>query len=141
PDINARLDDEAYVLTRYQAVHMGIATNTDDGLIVPVIRNVQALELWSIAAEVVRLAQAARSGHSKREELSGSTITITSLGPLGGIVSTPIVNHPEVAIVGINRIVQRPVVLNGEVTSRKMMNLSSSFDHRVIDGMLAAQFI
>jgi 2-oxoisovalerate dehydrogenase E2 component (dihydrolipoyl transacylase) len=108
---------------------------------VPVVRNAEARDPWSSAAEVARLADAARNGKALREELSGSTITITSLGPLGGIVSTPVINHPEVAIVGVNRIVDRPVVRNGGLVARKMMNLSSSFDHRVIDGMYAAEFI
>jgi 2-oxoisovalerate dehydrogenase E2 component (dihydrolipoyl transacylase) len=108
---------------------------------VPVVRNAEARDPWESSAEVARLAQAARTGKALRDELSGSTITITSLGPLGGIVSTPVINHPEVAIVGINRIVERPVVRNGGMVARKMMNVSSSFDHRVIDGAYAAQFI
>ncbi|HEY8025455.1 MAG TPA: dihydrolipoamide acetyltransferase family protein [Burkholderiaceae bacterium] len=141
PQINARFDDEAGVVTRYNPVHIGIATQTDAGLIVPVVRNAEARDPWSSAAEVARLAEAARSGKATREELSGSTITITSLGALGGIVSTPVINHPEVAIVGVNRMVQRPMVRDGAVVVRKMMNLSSSFDHRVIDGMHAAEFV
>jgi 2-oxoisovalerate dehydrogenase E2 component (dihydrolipoyl transacylase) len=129
------------VVTRFNPVHLGIATQTDAGLMVPVVRNAEARDPWESAAEVARLADAARNGKALREELSGSTITITSLGPLGGIVSTPVINHPEVAIVGVNRIVDRPVVRNGGLVARKMMNLSSSFDHRVIDGMDAAEFI
>ncbi|NIA54286.1 2-oxo acid dehydrogenase subunit E2 [Massilia sp. TW-1] len=141
PDVNARYDDRANVVTRYQAVHMGIATQTDAGLMVPVVRHAEARDPWSSAAEIARLADAARQGKAARDELSGSTITITSLGPLGGIVSTPVINHPEVAIVGVNRIVDRPVIRNGGMVARKLMNLSSSFDHRVIDGMVAAEFI
>ncbi len=141
PEVNARFDDEKGVLTRHAAVHLGIATQTDVGLMVPVVRHAEALDLWSSAAEVVRLAAAARAGNITRDELSGSTITITSLGPLGGIVTTPIINHPEVAIVGVNRIVERPMIRGGLVVPRKLMNLSSSFDHRVVDGQIAAEFI
>lgn len=141
PEVNARFDDQAGIVTRYQPVHLGIATQTDAGLMVPVIRNAEARDPWSSAREIVRLAEAARTGKAARDELSGSTITITSLGPLGGIVSTPVINHPEVAIVGVNRILERPVVKNGGLVPRKLMNLSSSFDHRVIDGMVAAEFI
>ena len=141
PQINARFDDEKGVVTRYGAVHMGVATQTEHGLMVPVLRHAEACDLWACAAEVARLAETARAGKAAREELSGSTITITSLGALGGIVSTPVINHPEVAIVGINRIVERPVILGGSVVARKMMNLSSSFDHRVVDGLHAAEFV
>jgi 2-oxoisovalerate dehydrogenase E2 component (dihydrolipoyl transacylase) len=141
PDVNARYDDQANVVTRYAPVHMGIATQTDAGLMVPVVRHAEARDPWSSAAEIARLADAARHGKAARDELSGSTITITSLGALGGIVSTPVINHPEVAIVGVNRIVDRPVIRNGGMVARKLMNLSSSFDHRVIDGMVAAEFI
>jgi len=141
PQINARYDDEAGVVTRYGAVHLGIAAQTDMGLMVPVLRHAEAHDLWTFAAEVARLADAARAGKATREELTGSTITLTSLGALGGIVSTPVINHPEVGIVGVNRIVERPVVINGAVVIRKIMNLSSSFDHRVVDGMHAAEFI
>ena len=141
PDVNARYDDEANVVTRYQPVHIGIATQTDAGLMVPVVRHAEARDPWSSASEIARLADAARNGKAARDELSGSTITITSLGALGGIVSTPVINHPEVAIVGVNRIVDRPVVKHGGMVARKLMNLSSSFDHRVIDGMVAAEFI
>jgi 2-oxoisovalerate dehydrogenase E2 component (dihydrolipoyl transacylase) len=141
PQVNARYDDEADVVTRYGAVHLGIATQTEAGLMVPVARHAEARDLWASATEVARLAEAARSGKATREELSGSTITITSLGALGGIVSTPVINYPEVAIVGINRIVERPVMRGGAVVARQMMNLSSSFDHRVVDGMHAAEFV
>jgi len=141
PQINARFDDEAGIVTRHGAVHVGIATQADAGLMVPVLRHAEGHDLWSGAAEIARLADAARSGRATREELSGSTITLTSLGALGGIVSTPVINHPEVAIVGVNRIVERPMVRGGAVVARRMMNLSSSFDHRVVDGMHAAQFI
>jgi 2-oxoisovalerate dehydrogenase E2 component (dihydrolipoyl transacylase) len=141
PEVNARFDDQAGIVTRYQPVHLGIATQTDAGLMVPVIRNAEARDPWASAREIVRLAEAARTGKAARDELSGSTITITSLGPLGGIVTTPVINHPEVAIVGVNRILERPVVRNGGLVPRKLMNLSSSFDHRVIDGMVAAEFI
>ncbi|QOL48702.1 dihydrolipoamide acetyltransferase family protein [Massilia litorea] len=141
PSVNARFDDDANILTTYNAVHLGIAAQTDAGLMVPVVRNAEARDPWSAAAEVARLADAARSGKALREELSGSTITITSLGALGGIVTTPVINRPEVAIVGVNRIIDKPVILNGAMVARKTMNLSSSFDHRVIDGMVAAEFI
>jgi 2-oxoisovalerate dehydrogenase E2 component (dihydrolipoyl transacylase) len=141
PQVNARYDDEAGVVTRFDAVHIGIATQTEPGLMVPVVRNAEARDPWSSAAEVLRLAEAARAGKALREELSGSTITITSLGALGGIVTTPVINSPEVAIVGVNRMVERPMIRDGLVVARKMMNLSSSFDHRVVDGMVAAQFV
>ncbi len=141
PQVNARLDDEAGLLTRYQAVHLGVATQTDAGLMVPVLRDAQALDLWDCAAEIRRLAEVARSGRATRDELTGSTLTLTSLGALGGIVTTPVINHPEVAIVGVNRMVERPMMIKGQVVGRQMMNLSSSFDHRVVDGMVAAQFI
>jgi 2-oxoisovalerate dehydrogenase E2 component (dihydrolipoyl transacylase) len=122
-------------------VHVGIATQTEAGLMVPVLRHAEARDPWASAAEIARLAAAARAGHATRDELSGSTITITSLGALGGIASTPVINLPEVAIVGVNRIVLRPVMQGGAVVPRSMMNLSSSFDHRVIDGQVAAEFI
>jgi 2-oxoisovalerate dehydrogenase E2 component (dihydrolipoyl transacylase) len=141
PQINARFDDEKGVLTRHGAVHVGIATQTPAGLMVPVLRHAEARDLWSSATEIARLSEAARAGRATRDEMSGSTITITSLGALGGIASTPIINAPEVAIVGVNRIVQRPVMQGGAVAARRMMNLSSSFDHRVVDGQLAAEFI
>lgn len=141
PQINATYDDEAQVITRHGAVHVGIATQGDNGLMVPVLRHAEAGSLWSNAGEISRLANAARTNKASRDELSGSTITLTSLGALGGIVSTPVVNTPEVAIVGVNRMVERPVVIDGQIVVRKMMNLSSSFDHRVVDGMDAALFI
>jgi len=141
PQMNARFDDDAGVVTQYGAVHLGVATQTDSGLMVSVMRHAEARDLWSSAAEIGRLADAARTGKATRDELSGSTITISSLGPLGGIVTTPVINHPEVAIIGVNKIVERPMVRNGAVVIRKMMNLSSSFDHRVVDGMEAAQFV
>ena len=141
PQINARFDDEAGVVTRHAAVHLGVATQTDGGLMVPVLRHAEALDLWACAAGIARVAEGARSGKAPREELSGSTITLTSLGALGGIASTPVINHPEVAIVGVNRMVERPMLRNGQVVARQLMNLSSSFDHRVVDGMDAARFI
>ena len=141
PQINARYDDEAQVITRLGAVHVGVATQSDVGLMVPVVRHAEARSLWGNAEEIARLATAARNGKASRDELSGSTITLTSLGAWGGIVSTPVLNLPEVAIVGVNRIVERPMVIKGQIVVRKMMNLSSSFDHRVVDGMDAAQFI
>lgn len=141
PEVNALFDDEAGLLTKHDSVHVGIATQTDAGLMVPVLREAQTGDMWSHAAEITRLAEAARSGKAVRDELTGSTITITSLGKLGGIVSTPVINHPEVAIVGVNKIVERPMIRDGSVVARSMMNLSSSFDHRVVDGAKAAAFI
>lgn len=141
PQMNAQYDDEGETVDRYGAVHIGIATQTPAGLLVPVVRHVEALDLWASAAEVQRLAKATRDGSATREELSGSTITITSLGPLGGIVTTPVLNLPEVAIIGVNKQVVRPVWQNGQFVPRTMMNLSSSFDHRVVDGYDAARFI
>jgi 2-oxoisovalerate dehydrogenase E2 component (dihydrolipoyl transacylase) len=141
PQMNARFDDDAGVITRYGAVHLGIATQTPSGLLVPVVQHAEARDLWSCASEIARLADAARIGKAAREELSGSTITITSLGPMGGIVTTPIINHPEVAIIGVNRMVERPMIRQGQIVARQLMNLSSSFDHRVIDGMDAAEFV
>ncbi|HZV19862.1 MAG TPA: dihydrolipoamide acetyltransferase family protein [Sphingobium sp.] len=141
PQINARYDDEAGVLHMHEGVHIGIATQTPGGLMVPVLRHAEALDAWEIAREIARLAQAARDGSATREELGGSTITITSLGPLGGIATTPVINHPEVAIIGPNRIVERPVVAGQFISVRKLMNISSSFDHRIVDGYDAALFI
>ena len=141
PQINARFDDEAGVVHRHRAVHIGIATQTANGLIVPVVRHAEARDVWSNALEVARVASAARENKATKDELSGSTITITSLGALGGLVTTPVINHPEVAIIGPNAIVERPVVRGGQIVVRKMMNLSSSFDHRVVDGYDAAEFI
>ena len=141
PQINARYDDDAGVVTRHAPVHLGVATQTDGGLMVPVLRHAESLDLWAFAAGLTRVTEAARTGKAAREELSGSTITITSLGPLGGVVTTPVINHPEVAIVGVNRIIERPMLRGGQVVARQLMNLSSSFDHRVVDGMDAARFI
>ncbi|MBA8832600.1 MULTISPECIES: dihydrolipoamide acetyltransferase family protein [Rhizobium] len=141
PDVNATFDDDASIITRYGAVHIGIATQTPAGLTVPVVRHAEARGIWDCATEMNRLAEAARSGTATRDELSGSTITISSLGALGGIVSTPIINHPEVAIVGVNKIATRPVWDGTQFVPRKMMNLSSSFDHRIIDGWDAANFV
>jgi 2-oxoisovalerate dehydrogenase E2 component (dihydrolipoyl transacylase) len=141
PQVNAHFDDAAGVVRRRRAIHIGIATQTPAGLTVPVVRHAEALDIWACAREVARLAQAAREAKASREELTGSTITISSLGALGGIVSTPVINSPEVAIVGVNKIVERPVVIGGQIVVRKMMNLSSSFDHRIIDGWDAASFI
>jgi 2-oxoisovalerate dehydrogenase E2 component (dihydrolipoyl transacylase) len=141
PQVNARFEDEAGILHRHQAVHVGVATETPAGLMVPVVRHAEALDLWQAAAEIARLAAAARAGRVALQDLSGSTITVTSLGALGGVASTPLINRPEVAILGVNRIVERPVVEGGQVVIRKMMNLSSSFDHRIVDGQEAAEFI
>ncbi|AXA43886.1 dihydrolipoamide acetyltransferase family protein [Rhizobium leguminosarum] len=141
PDVNATFDDDAGIITRYGAVHIGIATQTPAGLTVPVVRHAEARGIWDCATEMNRLAEAARSGTATRDELSGSTITISSLGALGGIVSTPIINHPEVAIIGVNKIATRPVWDGTQFVPRKMMNLSSSFDHRIIDGWDAANFV
>lgn len=141
PMINARFDDEAGVVTRSGAVHLGMATQTDAGLMVPVIRNAESKNVWQLAAEIVRLADAARSGKAKSEELSGSTLTVTSLGPLGGIATTPVINRPEVAIIGPNRVIERPVIRDGEIAVAKLMNLSISCDHRVVDGWDAASYV
>ena len=141
PEMNALYDDEAETLERHGGVHIGIATQTPAGLMVPVVRHCEARGLWDCAAEVLRLAEAAREGRATRGELSGSTITITSLGALGGIVTTPVINRPEVAIIGVNKQVVRPVWQGGQFVPRTMMNLSSSFDHRVIDGYVAARFV
>jgi 2-oxoisovalerate dehydrogenase E2 component (dihydrolipoyl transacylase) len=141
PQINARFDDEAGIVHRHAAVHAGIATQTANGLIVPVVRHAEARDVWDLANEIARIAQLTREGKASRDDLSGSTITITSLGALGGLATTPVINHPEVAIIGPNAIIERPVVKNGQIAVRKMMNLSSSFDHRVVDGFDAAEFI
>jgi 2-oxoisovalerate dehydrogenase E2 component (dihydrolipoyl transacylase) len=141
PAINALFDDEAGVIHRYGGVHIGVATQTPAGLVVPVVRHAEARDIWACGAELNRLAEAARAGTATREELSGSTITITSLGAIGGVVTTPVINHPEVAIVGVNKIMVRPVWDGTQFIPRKMMNLSSSFDHRVVDGWDAAVFI
>ena len=141
PQINVRYDDDAEVAHQHEAVHIGIATQTASGLMVPVVRHAEARDLWDSAREVSRLASAARDGSATKDELGGSTITITSLGPLGGVSHFPVINHPEVAIIGPNRMVERPVVRQGQIVARKMMNLSSAFDHRVVDGYDAAEFI
>ena len=141
PGLNAHFDDEAGILTQFGGVHVGIATQTESGLMVPVVRHAETNSLWDNASEVARLAEAARGGTAERQELMGSTITITSLGPLGAIVTTPIINHPEVAIVGINRMAVRPWWDGQQFVPRKMMNISCSFDHRVVDGYEAAVFV
>ena len=141
PMLNARYDDEKGVVTRHGSVHLGMATQTDAGLMVPVIRDAQRLNVWQLATEITRLADAARTGKAKSEELSGSTLTITSLGPLGGIATTPVINRPEVAIIGPNKIVDRPVFDGDDIRRAKLMNLSISCDHRVVDGWDAASFV
>ena len=141
PKLNALYDDEAGVIHQHAGVHVGIAAQTSGGLMVPVVRHAEALDLWGCAAEAARITEAAKSGTAGRDELTGSTITITSLGALGGIVTTPIINHPEVAIVGVNKMVTRPMWDGAAFVPRKMMNLSSSFDHRVVDGYEAAVFV
>ncbi len=141
PMLNARYDDEAGVVTRFGAVHIGMATQTDAGLMVPVIRDAQAKNVWQLAGEIGRLAEAARTGKAASSELSGSTITITSLGPLGGIATTPVINRPEVAIIGPNKIVERPVFHGDDLVRAKLMNLSISCDHRVVDGWDAASYV
>jgi 2-oxoisovalerate dehydrogenase E2 component (dihydrolipoyl transacylase) len=141
PQANALYDSERGVIIRHRAVHFGIATQTPEGLKVPVVRDAQSRSLWDLAAEMRRVSEAARTNKATRDELTGSTITITSLGKLGGIASTPIINAPEVAIIGVNRAVERPVVLNGAIAIRRMMNLSSSFDHRFVDGYDAAALV
>jgi 2-oxoisovalerate dehydrogenase E2 component (dihydrolipoyl transacylase) len=141
PHLNALFDDEKGIVHQHAGVHIGIATQTDTGLMVPVVRHVEARDIWDCAAELTRLAEAARAGTATREELTGSTITISSLGAMGGLATTPIINHPEVAIIGVNKIAIRPHWDGAAFVPRKMMNLSSSFDHRVIDGWDAAQFV
>jgi len=146
PMINARYDDEAGVVTRHGAVHLGMAAQTDAGLMVPVIKDAQAKNPWQLANEISRLAEAARSGTAKSEELQGGTLTVTSLGPLGGVATTPVINRPEVAIIGPNRIIERPMYVTGSdgaerIEKRKLMNISISCDHRVVDGWDAASFV
>ena len=141
PQCNALYDAERAVIVRHASVHVGVATQTAEGLKVPVVRDAQSRSLWDLAAEMRRVTEAARTNKATREELTGSTITITSLGKLGGIASTPIINAPEVAIIGVNRAYERPVVLDGAIAVRRMMNLSSSFDHRFVDGYDAAAMI
>lgn len=141
PRLNAHYDHASETLTTFDAVNLGVATQTDHGLLVPVLRNVEARGLWDLAAELTRVTTAARDGSATREELTGSTITITSLGALGGLVTTPILNAPEVAIVGVNKMEMRPVWRGSAFEPRQMINLSSSFDHRMIDGWDAATFV
>lgn len=141
PKVNARYDDEAGVLRCHEALHIGVATQTPNGLLVPVIRHVEALSIFECAAELSRVTAAAREGKATRSELTGSTITLTSLGTLGGIAATPVINYPEVAIIGPNKLVDRPVMTNGQITVRTMMNLSASFDHRIVDGYDAARLV
>lgn len=141
PQMNARFDDEAGIVRRYKALHAGIATQTDAGLVVTVVRDAQTRDLRSTAAEIARLSDTVRRNRATPSELSGSTITISSLGPIGGMVTTPVINSPEVAIIGVNRLVERPVVRDGRIEVARMMNLSCSFDHRVIDGWDAARFV
>ena len=141
PMLNARYDDEAGVVTRHGRVHLGMATQTDAGLMVPVIRDAQDKNVWQLASEIGRLAEAARTGKAKSEELSGSTLTVTSLGPLGGIATTPVINRPEVAIIGPNKIVERPMFQGDDIVRAKLMNLSISCDHRVVDGWDAASYV
>ena len=141
PNINALFDDEAGIIHQHGGVHIGIAAQTPSGLVVPVVKHAEARDIWDCGAEVNRLAEAAKSGTATRDELSGSTITITSLGAMGGVATTPVINHPEVAIIGVNKMMVRPVWDGTQFIPRKMMNLSSSFDHRVIDGWDAAVFV
>ena len=141
PMLNATFDDDAMVVTRHGAMHLGMATQTSGGLMVPVIRDAQGKSVWQLAGEIGRLAEAARSGKAAREELSGSTITVSSLGPMGGITSTPVINRPEVAIIAVNKVREMPVIVDGELEARKLMNLSLSCDHRVVDGWDAANFL
>ncbi|WP_321324380.1 dihydrolipoamide acetyltransferase family protein [uncultured Parasphingorhabdus sp.] len=141
PMLNAIYDDEAGIVTRHGAVHLGMATQTGQGLMVPVLRNAQDMNVWQLASEIARLAAAARDGTATAKELTGSTLTLTSLGPLGGIATTPVINRPEVAIIGPNKIVERPMIIDGEIHARKLMNLSISCDHRVVDGYDAASYV
>jgi 2-oxoisovalerate dehydrogenase E2 component (dihydrolipoyl transacylase) len=141
PMLNATYDDDANVVTRHGGLHLGMATQTPNGLMVPVIRDAHNMSVWQLASEALRLADAARSGKAAREELSGSTITLSSLGPIGGITSTPVINRPEVAIIAVNKVEEKVVVLDGEIEVRKRMNLSLSCDHRVVDGWDAASFL
>lgn len=141
PQVNARFDDEAGILRIYDGVHVGIATQTEGGLLVPVVRHAEALDLWQSAVALDSVVRAARDGSARREDLAGSTITLTSLGALGGVSATPVINHPEVAIIGPNKLMDRPMVINGQIVIRTMMNVSSSFDHRIVDGFDAARFV
>jgi 2-oxoisovalerate dehydrogenase E2 component (dihydrolipoyl transacylase) len=139
--LNATVDDEALVVTRHGSVHMGVATQTDNGLMVPVVRDAQAKSVWELASEIARLSEAARTGKASRDELTGPTITISSLGPMGGITSTPVINPPQVAIIAVNKIEEKVVPVDGDIEVRKRMNLSLSCDHRVVDGWDAASFL
>jgi len=141
PMLNATFDDQANVVTRHGSVHMGVATQTDGGLMVPVIRNAEAMSVWQLSREVLRLSEAARTGKATREELTGPTITISSLGPMGGVASTPVINPPQVATIAVNKLREMPVIIDGELEARKLMNLSLSCDHRVVDGWDAANFM
>ena len=141
PMLNATYDDDANVITRHGALNLGMATQTPNGLMVPVIRDAQTKSVWQLAAEIVRLAEAARTGKAAREELMGSSITLSSLGPMGGVTSTPVINRPEVAIIAVNKVEEKVVVVDGEIEVRKRMNLSLSCDHRVVDGWDAASFM
>ncbi len=141
PMINTTYDDAANVVTRHGAVHMGVATQTDGGLMVPVIRDAQRMSVWQLAKEILRLSDAARTGKASREELTGPTFTISSLGPMGGIASTPVINPPQVATIAVNKLQEIPVIVDGELEARKVMNLSLSCDHRVVDGWDAANFL
>ncbi|MDP9423209.1 MAG: 2-oxo acid dehydrogenase subunit E2 [Pseudomonadota bacterium] len=141
PMLNATFDDDAGVITRHGALHLGMATQTDNGLMVPVIRDAQNKSVWQLAGEILRLAEAARTGKATRDELTGSTITLSSLGPMGGVTSTPVINRPEVAIIAVNKVRETPVIVDGELEARKLMNLSLSCDHRVVDGWDAASFM
>jgi 2-oxoisovalerate dehydrogenase E2 component (dihydrolipoyl transacylase) len=141
PMLNATYDDDANVITRHGALNLGMATQTPNGLMVPVIRDAQTKSVWQLAAEIVRLAEAARTGKAAREELTGSSITLSSLGPMGGVTSTPVINRPEVAIIAVNKVEEKVVVVDGEIEVRKRMNLSLSCDHRVVDGWDAASFM
>jgi len=141
PMLNATYDDDANVITRHGALHLGMATQTDNGLMVAVIRDAQDKSVWQLASEILRLAEAARTGKAAREELMGSTITLSSLGPMGGITSTPVINRPEVAIIAVNKVEDKIVPVDGDIEIRKRMNLSLSCDHRVVDGWDAASFM
>ena len=141
PMLNATFDDDAMQLTRHGAMHLGMATQTPGGLMVPVIRDAQGKSVWNLARDIVRLADAAKTGKASRDELSGSTITLSSLGPMGGVTSTPVINRPEVAIIAVNKVREMPVIVDGELEARKLMNLSLSCDHRVVDGWDAANFL
>jgi 2-oxoisovalerate dehydrogenase E2 component (dihydrolipoyl transacylase) len=141
PQLNAHYDDKREVITRFEAVHLGVATQTDRGLCVPVVRHTEAMDLWQAAREMRRITEAARNHSISRDELAGSTFTVTSLGRMGGLAATPIINHPEVAILGINKAIDRPVVHQGQIAIRRILHLSGSFDHRVVDGADGATFI